>query len=306
MRSSRLSTASMSRRWATTSTSSREATASRSTRETAASRSTPSTTPSRSTYFRTSAVRSVRRTTSSSTAGTSSSRSRPTSWAAARRCRNPRRAAASSQWAGWSLVGSTAGRSAVLATGPSTGATRSARDAATSSEYAVVPTATSTANSTTGDLTTGFATRLTAALPPSRQAASTAAFVRIVRTPGAGSPHLPRMTLGYGVPHTTHGRTVRLSEAPPRWSGRRRRPPRTPARPSARRSPGARACPATRAWPIPNDGGPGHQARTARRRTAGRGRPRSASEFIRISSRLSHWDTTFSCTLCGRCVEVSR
>ena len=33
---------------------------------------------------------------------------------------------------------------------------------------------------------------------------------------------------------------------------------------------------------------------------------RSASEFILMSSRLSHWDTTFSCTLFGRCVEVSR
>src|SRR4029453_14545894 len=36
------------------------------------------------------------------------------------------------------------------------------------------------------------------------------------------------------------------------------------------------------------------------------GEPRSASEFIRISSRLSHWDNTSSCTFCGLWVEVSR
>ncbi len=34
--------------------------------------------------------------------------------------------------------------------------------------------------------------------------------------------------------------------------------------------------------------------------------PRSASEFIRIRSRLSHWDSTSSLTFWGRWVEVSR
>ena len=29
-------------------------------------------------------------------------------------------------------------------------------------------------------------------------------------------------------------------------------------------------------------------------------------EFIRISARLSHCETTFSCTFCGRCVATSR
>jgi len=105
-----------------------------------------------------------------------------------------------------------------------------------------------------------------------------------------GSPSL--------LPVTTAG-------VPPMRRGRRRRPPRRCACPPARTrrgaEPGPQRAPAPFGTTLRLRRDPGGTNENNLPRSV-----RSASEFILMSSRLSHWDTTFSCTLCGRCVEVSR
>jgi hypothetical protein len=84
--------------------------------------------------------------------------------------------------------------------------------------------------------------------------------------------------------------------------GRRRRPPRRCACPPARTQRGAE--------PGRNECLPHSERRCACDETGDeREQPGEIGQIgfrVHPHRRLSHWDTTFSCTLCGRCVEVSR
>jgi len=96
---------------------------------------------------------------------------------------------------------------------------------------------------------------------------------------------------GPSLPVTTAG-------VPPTRPGRRRRPPRRYACPPARTrraaEPGPQRVPAPFETTLRLRRDPGGTNENNLPRSV-----RSASEFILMSSRLSHWETTFSCTCAG-------